>query len=97
MGMAAILFNDAEPLKKKCQYHLDRRPHVKSSENCQAVSEKKISKDYTLLYRIYILARRCVCVGVGGGGGERGRGGQTATPSPYANPSPVNNILKVTK
>ena len=38
MGMAAILFNDAEPFEPfeqilKCQHPFDRRPHVKSGEN----------------------------------------------------------------
>ena len=35
MGMAAILFNDAEPFEQSnnYQYPFDRRPNVKSIEN----------------------------------------------------------------
>ena len=33
MGMAATLFNGVKPLEK---YPFDRRPHVKSGENCSS-------------------------------------------------------------
>ena len=32
MGMAAILFSDAEPFEQ-CQHSFERRPHMKSGEN----------------------------------------------------------------
>ena len=34
--MATILFNGAEPFDKICQHPFDRRPHVKSNENCSS-------------------------------------------------------------
>ena len=37
-------------IRTNCQYPLDSGPHVKSGENSQAVSEKKIFKNYTIVY-----------------------------------------------
>ena len=49
MGMTAIFFNAAKPFEQivnipltedpmwtNCQYSFDRRPHVKSGENCSS-------------------------------------------------------------
>ena len=45
IGMAAILFR-CRTIRTNCQYPLDSGPHVKSGENSQAVSEKKIFKKF---------------------------------------------------
>ena len=41
MDMAAILFNGAEPFEKKWQHPFNRRPHVKSDENCSGSCRKE--------------------------------------------------------
>ena len=48
IGMATILVNAAEPFKR-LSTRLRRRIRVKSGEMCQALSEKKSLRDYTIL------------------------------------------------
>ena len=44
MGMAAVLFNSAKSFEQIVSIP-DSRPHVKSGENGQVISKKKIFKD----------------------------------------------------
>ena len=53
MGMVAILFNGAEPIKQIVNILLTEDSHVNSVKIAQAVSEKKL-KNYTILY-MYII------------------------------------------
>ena len=52
MIKAAILLMVLNHLNKNCQYPFDRRPHVKSGENCLH-SFREGDKNYTILY-LYI-------------------------------------------
>ena len=50
MGMAAILFNSAEPFEQTDNIPSTQSPMYNLMKIGQAVSEKKTFKDYTLLY-----------------------------------------------
>ena len=57
MGMAAILFNGAEPFEQIVNTPLKRRSYVKCGENLSIVSDKKTFKNYTILYMYIALGQ----------------------------------------
>ena len=50
MGMAAILFNDAEPFEQTVNSLSTEDPMWILVKTVQAVSEKRTFKDFTILY-----------------------------------------------
>ena len=50
MGMAGILFNGAEPFDQIVRIFFNRRPYVKSNENCSRGFREEGFKDFTILY-----------------------------------------------
>ena len=54
--MVAILFNGAEPLEQIVNTLLTEGPMLNMVKSAQAVSEKKMLKNYTILYTYMYIA-----------------------------------------